>query len=187
MIHSVRFTCVLDTNVIYPVDVRDILLWFAHYELYTPKWSGHILNELSSVMKARGIPEPRIQVQVERISKAFPDALVIGYEPLLPSLELKDEKDKHVLAAAIKANAHVIVTNNLRDFPENYLATFELVVKSADDFITDIIDLNQGLAVKAFNDLVANKTNPPRDHLEMLAIFRRRGLKQAADYLHSLI
>jgi len=187
MIHSVRFTCFLDTNVIYPVDVRDILLWFAHHELYTPKWSGHILRELSSVMKSRGIEESRIQDQINTITKAFPDALVVGYEPLLPVLELRDEKDKHVLAAAIKANAHVIVTNNLRDFPEDYLATFELVAKSADDFITDIIDLNQSLAVKAFNDLVANKTNPPRDHLEMLAIFRRRGLTNAANYLHSLI
>jgi hypothetical protein len=38
MIHSVRFTAVLDTNVIYPVLIRDILLWFAQYDLYSPKW-----------------------------------------------------------------------------------------------------------------------------------------------------
>lgn len=37
MIHSVRFIAVLDTNVIYPVVIRDLLFWFAHYELYTPK------------------------------------------------------------------------------------------------------------------------------------------------------
>ena len=30
MIHSVRFTCVLDTNVIYPIDIRDLLFWFAN-------------------------------------------------------------------------------------------------------------------------------------------------------------
>jgi hypothetical protein len=42
MIHSVRFTCVLDTNVIYPLWIRDLLLWFAHYDLYTPKWSKYI-------------------------------------------------------------------------------------------------------------------------------------------------
>jgi len=37
MIHSVRFIAVLDTNVIYPIIIRDVLFWFAHYDLYTPK------------------------------------------------------------------------------------------------------------------------------------------------------
>ena len=37
MIHSVRFTCVLDTNVIYPIEIRDILLWFAHYDFLHSK------------------------------------------------------------------------------------------------------------------------------------------------------
>jgi hypothetical protein len=35
MIHSVRFTAVLDANVVYPVIIRDLLFWFAHYDLYT--------------------------------------------------------------------------------------------------------------------------------------------------------
>ncbi len=45
MIHSVRFTAVLDTNVIYPVIIRDLLFWFAYYDMYTPKWSNHIFDE----------------------------------------------------------------------------------------------------------------------------------------------
>lgn len=49
MIHSVRFTCVLDTNVIYPIEIRDLLFWFAHYDLFTPKWSTHIFDEWISV------------------------------------------------------------------------------------------------------------------------------------------
>tara|TARA_R110001583_G_scaffold191048_1_gene355852 strand:- start:3111 stop:3371 length:261 start_codon:yes stop_codon:yes gene_type:complete len=73
---------------------------------------------------------------------AFPDALVINYEPLISGLTLPDEKDRHVLAAAIKTNANVIVSNNLKDFPKDYLGSFGLVAKSADDFIADIIDLN---------------------------------------------
>lgn len=51
MIHSVRFTAVLDTNVIYPVIIRNLLFWFAHYEMYTPKWSNHIFDEWKDVMK----------------------------------------------------------------------------------------------------------------------------------------
>ena len=47
---------------------------------------------------------------------AFPDAWVENYEPLVNLLELPDEKDRHVLAAAIKANSDIIGTNNIKDF-----------------------------------------------------------------------
>lgn len=102
MIHSVRFTCVLDTNVIYPIEIRDILLWFAHYNLYTPKWSKHIFDEWENVMKRKGIDEKEIARRTERVQTAFPDALVENYEPLISGLTLPDPKDCHILAAAIK-------------------------------------------------------------------------------------
>lgn len=55
MIHSVKFKCILDTNVIYPLWIRDLLMWFAHYELYTPKWSNTIFDEWIAVMERKGI------------------------------------------------------------------------------------------------------------------------------------
>ena len=57
MIHSVRFTTVLDTNVVYPVIIRDILFWFAYYDLYTPKWSEHIFEEWKKVLIDQGVSE----------------------------------------------------------------------------------------------------------------------------------
>ena len=54
MIHSVRFKAVLDTNVIFPVVIRDLLFWFAYYELYTPKWSDNIFEEWKVVMELAG-------------------------------------------------------------------------------------------------------------------------------------
>ncbi|WP_297691170.1 PIN domain-containing protein [uncultured Eudoraea sp.] len=187
MIHSVRFTCVLDTNIIYPIEIRDLLFWFAHYELFTPKWSNHIFDEWEKVMKEKGVSEEQIKKRTNMANLAFPDALVSNYEPLIETLTLPDLKDRHVMAAAIKTNANVIVTNNLKDFPEEYLATFGLSVKSADDFITDIIDLNHDKAVEAFRKLVLNRRNPDLDEFEVLDILRKNGLKDSADYLHSLI
>ena len=187
MIHSVRFTCVLDTNIIYPIEIRDLLFWFAHYELFTPKWSNHIFDEWEKVMKEKGVGDEQIKKRTNMANLAFPDALVSHYEPLIETLTLPDLKDRHVMAAAIKTNANVIVTNNLKDFPEEYLATFGLSVKSADDFITDIIDLNHDKAVEAFRKLVLNRRNPDLDEFEVLNILRKNGLKDSADYLHSLI
>lgn len=187
MIHSVRFTCVLDTNVIYPIEIRDLLFWFAHYELFTPKWSNHIFREWEDVMGRKGIHKDEIKKRSNIANLAFPDALVVNYESLIPGLTLPDEKDCHVLAAAIKTNANIIVTNNLKDFPEDYLATFGLVAKSADDFIADIIDLNHEKALEAFRKLVLNRRNPDLDEYEVLDNLRKNGLINSANYLHSLI
>lgn len=187
MIYSVKFTCVLDTNVIYPLWIRDILLWFAFYDLYTPKWSKNICSEWITVMIRKGIPREEAENRAGKINQAFPDALVANYSSLVKHLELPDLNDRHVLAAAIKTNADIIITNNLKDFPQNYLANYGLKAKSPDEFLTDVIDLNPYLALQAFRKLVLNKRNPPYDEFEVLDIFRNSGLKNTADYLHSLL
>jgi len=61
MIHSIKFTCVLDTNVIFPIEIRDIIFWFAHYELFTLKWSKHIFDEWSTVMKRQKVSKTEIK------------------------------------------------------------------------------------------------------------------------------
>lgn len=187
MIHSVRFIAVLDTNVVYPVIIRDILFWFAYYDLYTPKWSEHIFDEWKRVMTEKGVSEEEAAQRISKANSAFPDALVKNYKGLIEHLELPDKDDRHILAAAIKTNANLIVTNNIKDFPEEYLQSFSLNAKTADDFLTDIIDLNQELAVAAFKEMVLNRTNPKQDEFEVLDLLRNAGLKDTANYLHALL
>ncbi len=181
MVHSVRFICVLDTNVIYPIDIRDLLFWFAHYDLFTPKWIKHIFDEWIDVMLRKGVSQDVADKRVRKANMAFPDGLVENYESLIEGLQLPDPKDRHVLAAAIKINANTIVTNNLKDFPKEYLSNFGLTAKNADDFITDTIDLNQSIAIDAFKEMVLNRTNPDLDEFQILDILRRNGLKDSAN------
>lgn len=187
MIYSVRFTCVLDTNVIYPLWTRDLLLWFAHYDLYTPKWSKNIFNEWHNIMLRKGVNKAEAYKRTNDMTLAFPDALVENYEALIENLSLPDEDDRHVLAAAIKINANLIIINNLKDFPDDYLDNFGLKAKVPDDFFTDIIDLNHDISMEAFQSLVLNKKSPPYNEYEVLDILRNNGLKETADYLHTLI
>ena len=187
MIHSARFTCVLDTNVIYPVEIRDLLFWFAYYDLFTPKWSKHIFDEWIEVMKRKGISDEVIQRRISRPKEAFPDAMVKNYESLIDTIQLPDEKDRHVMAAAIKINANLIVTNNIKDFPKDYLSNYGLSVKTPDDFAADLIDLNPEQAVAAFRELVINKINPDLDEYQVLEKFKNNGLVNTANYLHALL
>lgn len=177
----------MDTNVVYPVIIRDILFWFAYYDLYTPKWSGHIFNEWKKVMLEKGVSEQESNKRIEKANAAFPDALVQNYQGLIDHIELPDVDDRHVLAAAIKTNANLIVTNNIKHFPEAYLQSYGLAAKTADDFLTDIIDLNQEQAVAAFKEMVLNKKNPKQDNFEVLNQLRNAGLIDTANYLHVLL
>ena len=59
--------------------------------------------------------------------------------------------------------------------------------KSADDFLTDIIDLNPEKAVEAFRRLVMNRRNPDLDEYQVLDALRRNGLTETANYLHALL
>ncbi len=185
MIHSTNFTAVLDTNVIIPLTTRDILFWFAHYDLFTPKWSKHIFDEWIHLMEGRQIDQDEIRKRVNTANMAFPDALVRNYETLIETIDLPDTNDRHVLAAAIKTNADLIVTNNLKDFPEDYLDSFGLYAKSADDFLIDTIDLNQEIALLAFRKMVLNRKSPDMDEYEVLDLLRKSQLEKTANYLHA--
>jgi len=48
------------------------------------------------------------------LDRSTRDRLVTGYEGLIPTLELPDPDDRHVLAAAIVGRCDVNVTENLK-------------------------------------------------------------------------
>ncbi|MDE0471123.1 MAG: PIN domain-containing protein [Ekhidna sp.] len=178
----------MDTCVLHPLHVRDLILWFAYSGLFAPKWSKHIFDEWRELMVRKKVPKKEINHRIDSVLNGFPNAMVTNYETHIESLTgIKDEKDRHVLAAAIKINASLIVTNNLKDFSKDYLESFGLYAKSADNFLVDIIDLHDEEAIKAFRMMVVNRRNPPVNEYEMLDILRNNGLKDTADYIHALI
>lgn len=109
---------VYDANVLHPASLRDLLIRLACTGLYRARWTATILDEMvTSVIRANPeLDRARIVRTRHLMIEAVPDCLVTGYEPLVEAIELPDQDDRHV-AAAIRCNAEVIVTNNLRDFP----------------------------------------------------------------------
>ena len=91
----------------------------------------------------------------------FPDAMVTDYEPLIPSMT-NNEKDRHVLAAAIVGRADVIVTNNVRHFPEASCAPYNIDVQKADQFLCyqwDVEDPDDVVAI--LGHWAAQLNSPP--------------------------
>src|SRR5580658_4492712 len=97
-----QFVAVLDTCVLAPMPVMDTLLRLAEEPaFYTPKWSKEILEELRRTLLKFGRTPAQIERRVETMVKAYPDAMVGGFEELIPAMK-NQEKDRHVLAAAVK-------------------------------------------------------------------------------------
>ncbi|GAA4447332.1 hypothetical protein GCM10023189_03580 [Nibrella saemangeumensis] len=185
MIPTPQFVAVLDACVLYPAPIRDILLHLADVELFTPKWTGRIHEEWTRnlLLNRPDLTAGQLQKTMEAMQKAFPDANISGYEVLIPSISLPDEDDCHVLAAAIRCGADVIVTFNLKDFPGEYLRQFDLDAQHPDQFIAELLDLNPEKGLFAFQQQVSFLKNPPLTHRQVLDSLRKVGLQITADKL----
>ena len=149
---------VLDANVLFPMTVRDTLLRAAEAGMYQVYWSERILDEATRNLVASGRMSEQ---QAERLRKvlcrAFPEASVVGYEPLIDAM-LNDDKDRHVAAVAVRAGAAVIVTSNLKDFvplPDGVEAT------SPDAFLLDLLEFAPDAMVSLLRRQVDALKNPP--------------------------
>jgi hypothetical protein len=119
------------------------------------------------------------------MNEAVADCLVLGYEDLIDALKLPDTGDRHVLAAAIRAGAQVIVTANLRHFPPDYLAQFGIEAKSPDDFELDQIGINAATVAACVQQIADSRERPPRATEDILAELERSGLLRSAAALRS--
>lgn len=121
-----NFTVVYDACVLYPAPLCDFLMWLALTDLFKARWTNEIHDEwMRNVLLNRSDLTLSQLTRTKNLMNAnVRDCLVTGYESLIPTLELPDPGDRHVLAAAIRCNADVIVTFNLQDFPSQCLALY---------------------------------------------------------------
>jgi predicted nucleic acid-binding protein len=157
------FPAFLDTCTLFGAYLCDTLLRLAEAEAFRPLWSPHVLAELDRNLRERGLSGKQVARRISEMRRVFPDAEVTGYEPLIASMTC-DEKDRHVLAAAIRARAEVLVTFNLGDFPEESTSAYDVEVVHTDNFLLDQLDLYPGLVMAALQRQ-ANSYKRPETHL----------------------
>jgi predicted nucleic acid-binding protein len=185
MIHSGRFTALLDANVLYPAPLRDYLLHLANLDLFKPKWSGEIHEEWirNLLAKRTDLKRASLEKAKKAMDAAFPDANIVYYEGLISGVVLPDEEDRHVLAAAIKGNVDVIVTCNLKDFPSKYLGKYDIEPQHPDEFVSNLLNLDKIKCLKALSNQVKSLKNPPKTQEEVLEALKNCGLKKSVAQL----
>ena len=182
-------TAVYDANILYPAPLRDLCIRIAQAGLVRARWTDSIHDEwLRNVLKDNPHVSPdRLARTRALMNEAVRDCLITGYEDLIESLTLPDPDDRHVLAAAIRAGADVIVTYNLVDFPTAVLARFEIEAQHPDDFLTSLLDAAPAAVCAAVKRQRESLRNPPKTAEELLATLAGQGLTQAVARLRQYI
>jgi len=167
------FIVVLDACVIFPAVLRDTLLRAAEAGLYQLQWTDDILEEVRrNLITNRGLSEESARRLIDIMHSSFPDAAITHHKALIEAMP-NHPKDRHVMAAAVACRAHVIVTRNLRDFPQAVLTPFSIEAQSPDEFLTHLFDLDGRTMIEIIVQQARDLGNPPKTVSEVLdALFQ---------------
>ena len=171
-------TAIYDACVLYPAPLRDLLVQLAFSNLCRARWTDEIHEEwIGNLLKNRpDLSQAQLIHTRDLMNRSIPDCIVAGYEWIIPCLSLPDPDDRHVLAAAIKGKADIIVTINRKDFPDSILSKYEIEVKHPDIFIADLIDLYPVQVNTAAQTCRRRLKKPPKSIDEYLEILLKQGL-----------
>jgi predicted nucleic acid-binding protein len=159
------FIVVVDANVLFPLTLRDTMLRAAAADFYQLRWSKEILDEMERNLVSTGtVPADKAARLRATMERFFPEAMVTGHEPLVDAMQ-NDAKDRHVVAAAVKTGAQVIITANLKDFtplPDGVEA------QSPDEFLCNLFDLDPEGFAEMLRDQAVDLQKPPVTFEELL-------------------
>lgn len=174
------YSVLYDACVLYSAPLRDLLLRLATVDLFRARWTETILDECF-----RNLASNRPDLQLTQLARTRElmnahvlDALITGYETLIPSLTLPDSTDRHVLAAAITGGVDAIITYNLTDFPMQALKVFGIEAQHPDEFIACQLDLGPARVLTALREQRAALKRSPRTLDEFLATLEQQRLVQ---------
>jgi len=177
-------TLFLDANVLYSAGCRDLLIEASLAGLCHCRWSEEVLSELDPALR-RSRPDlkpAQLYHLIAALASACPEALLEQHparDSAWPSMV--DPADAHVLRGAIRAQAQVLLTFNLKHFPRRLLVRHGLVAMTPDQWLVS-------LAKSAPTDIMAisercrsRLIRPPLTRAHYLASLRRSGLALLAD------
>ncbi|GFE73505.1 PIN domain-containing protein [Novosphingobium sp. TCA1] len=189
-----RYTAFVDACALVGVLKRNMLLTLAEAGFFRIRWSAKVLDEVELALERihadKGQDGAAAIAHRQRVNMetAFEEAAVTGYEALESACAaIPDRNDHHVVAAALKAQAATIVTDNLKDFPADVLTGLNIEAKSTDAFIADTIELDPGRAVGALRSMRERFKNPALTAETLLLKIEAVGLNETAGTLRPYI
>lgn len=176
---------VYDANVLYQSVLRDFLLRIAQEGLVQAKWTDRILDETFTALSRNNPNLSSIALHRTRtlMNLSIRDVLISGHESLITRIELPDANDRHVLAAAIRCRAQVIVTFNEKDFPQEALNAWGVRAQHPDEFLIELFASDSALPAYFGQQITSSYCNPPWTLTDLSDALQRSGMPKLAALL----
>lgn len=173
---------VFDACILYPFHLRNIVVQAAVDRLVEAHWTDTIHEEWirNLAANAQAIPMQRLQITRQLMNDALPTAMVTGYEEHVPAVALPDPDDRHIVAAAIAAKASLILTWNLRHFPEVELKKFGLQRMTPDEFLSGLFEKAPDLVIGSLANARRNLSKSQVSASDFIRILESQKLVQLA-------
>ncbi|MDA8000912.1 MAG: PIN domain-containing protein [Alphaproteobacteria bacterium] len=178
-------TALIDANVLYSSFIRDICTDLCTFGVFRGRWTDEIHHEWMRALRKndpRMMPEKLGRIR-DRIILSSDDSLITGYEALIPELNLPDPDDRHVLAAAVVGRCDIIVTKNLKDFPDEALGRYQIEAQLPDTFLLNQMNRDVDLFCEIIRGIRNRLKNPPHSVERYLSSLRGEGLAGTASAL----
>ncbi len=179
-----------DANVLYSRVLRDYLVYSADEGAISIRWSRAILIEAVEHLQANNstFDDEQGDLLIRLLNDAYPEAEI---EPTasarrkVKSLDMPDEDDRHVLAAAVTAHADIVCTNNVKDFPPETMASVGIELLTADALLSRLVTMYPSEMLDAHRTTVASLT--AATDTSTIAALRRAKATQTADLMEALL
>jgi predicted nucleic acid-binding protein len=166
---NANFRVVLDACVLANFGLCDLFLTLAETpRLYQPVWNEEILNEVQRTQVGKlGWPDDLSKSWREAVEAAYPEAMVTVQASQVEACT-NHEKDRHVLATAVRGRAELIVTHNLKHFPPEALKPWGVSVCHPADYLITLYSLDAGVVVARLEEIARKRNRTPEQHLALL-------------------
>jgi predicted nucleic acid-binding protein len=171
---------VYDACVLYPFQLRNLLVQCGVDRLVEARWSDEIHDEWMRNLLAKEprLTRARLEATRDLMDRVLPQARVTGYAARIPAIALPDPGDRHVVAAAAETKASIIVTWNIRDFPASELRRHGLGKLTPDGFLTELYEAKPDAVAASVENARRNLNLSQVSRPAYLEVLQRQGLKR---------
>jgi len=181
------FTVFIDANVFFGARLRSLVLFMAQSKMFRARWTERVHDEWTrNVLSKRNVDVEKLEYIKSCMNRSVLNCLVTGYEPLEQSFQLPDPDDRHILAAAIKTRADLILTFNAKDFPEDVVGPLGIEICNPDDFLLDLFGISEELFIGHVKADFEHYKAPKIAFDNYVADLRKAGIPKTADLIEKL-
>lgn len=176
-----------DANILYSRTLRDYFLYAADQGAIEIHWSQQILDEMSRNLRHNlGLNEADT-ARLELLMDDYIEYALIDVESEdLVAVDgvAMDAGDRHVLAAALSADADILLTENIRHFPSEWMTQHGIELLSAGELFVRLAEQFPD-KIRAAHELTVSYS--PKSAMDVLATLEAIVGHRAADAMRKLV